>query len=36
MQHNIQIKRVINWYPPVPAKLESIEGKLLDKVKASK
>ncbi|WP_421716602.1 extracellular solute-binding protein [Arcobacter arenosus] len=26
----------INWYPPVPAKLESIEGKLLDKVKASK
>jgi len=26
----------INWYPPVPAKLEKIEGKLLDKVKASK
>jgi len=25
----------INWYPPVPAKLEKIEGKLLDKVKAS-
>ncbi len=25
----------INWYPPVPAKLESIEGKILDKVKAS-
>lgn len=26
----------IKWYPPVPAKLESIEGKILDKVKASK
>lgn len=26
----------INWYPPVPAKLEKIEGKLLDKIKASK
>lgn len=26
----------INWYPPVPAKLEAIEGKILDKVKASK
>ncbi len=25
----------INWYPPVPAKLEKIEGKLLDKIKAS-
>jgi spermidine/putrescine transport system substrate-binding protein len=25
----------IKWYPPVPAKLESIEGKVLDKVKAS-
>ena len=25
----------IKWYPPVPAKLESIEGKILDKVKAS-
>jgi len=25
----------INWYPPVPAKLESIEGMILDKVKAS-
>ncbi len=25
----------INWYPPVPAKLESIEGKILDKVKAA-
>ena len=26
----------INWYPPVPAKLESIEGRILDKVKAAK
>ncbi len=26
----------INWYPPVPAKLEKIEGKLLDKIKASR
>lgn len=26
----------IKWYPPVPAKLESIEGMVLDKVKASK
>jgi spermidine/putrescine transport system substrate-binding protein len=26
----------IKWYPPVPAKLEAIEGKMLDKVKAAK
>jgi spermidine/putrescine transport system substrate-binding protein len=26
----------IKWYPPVPAKLEGIEGKVLDKVKAAK
>jgi spermidine/putrescine transport system substrate-binding protein len=26
----------IKWYPPVPAKLESIEGAILDKVKAAK
>jgi spermidine/putrescine transport system substrate-binding protein len=26
----------IKWYPPVPAKLEQIEGMVLDKVKASK
>jgi spermidine/putrescine transport system substrate-binding protein len=26
----------IKWYPPVPAKLESIEGMILDKVKAAK
>ncbi|MCP4113426.1 MAG: extracellular solute-binding protein [Desulfobacteraceae bacterium] len=26
----------IKWYPPVPAKLESVEGKILDKVKAAK
>jgi len=26
----------IKWYPPVPAKLEEIEGKILDKVKASR
>jgi spermidine/putrescine transport system substrate-binding protein len=26
----------IKWYPPVPDKLESIEGMILDKVKASK
>ena len=26
----------INWYPPVPANLEKIEGKILDKVKASR
>ncbi|WDP83873.1 MAG: extracellular solute-binding protein [Desulfobacter sp.] len=26
----------IKWYPPVPAKLESIEGMVLDKVKAAK
>ncbi len=25
----------INWYPPVPANLEKIEGKLLDRVKAA-
>ena len=25
----------INWYPPVPANLEAMEGKVLDKVKAS-
>ena len=25
----------IKWYPPVPAKLEGIEGKILDKVKAA-
>lgn len=25
----------IKWYPPVPVKLEQIEGKILDKVKAS-
>jgi spermidine/putrescine transport system substrate-binding protein len=25
----------IKWYPPVPAKLESMEGMILDKVKAS-
>jgi spermidine/putrescine transport system substrate-binding protein len=31
MKHIANIK----WYPPVPAKLESIEGKILDKVKAS-
>lgn len=26
----------IKWYPPVPAKLEAIEGKILDKVKAAR
>ena len=26
----------IKWYPPVPAKLEEFEGKILDKVKAAK
>ena len=26
----------IKWYPPVPAKLEEIEGKILDKVKVAK
>jgi spermidine/putrescine transport system substrate-binding protein len=26
----------IKWYPPVPAKVEAIEGKILDKVKAAK
>jgi spermidine/putrescine transport system substrate-binding protein len=26
----------IKWYPPVPARLEEIEGKILDKVKAAK
>ncbi len=26
----------IKWYPPVPAKLEEMEGKILDKVKAAK
>lgn len=26
----------IKWYPPVPANIEGIEGKILDKVKASK
>jgi spermidine/putrescine transport system substrate-binding protein len=25
----------IKWYPPVPAALESMEGKILDKVKAA-
>ncbi|EMG35746.1 spermidine/putrescine-binding periplasmic protein [Desulfocurvibacter africanus PCS] len=26
----------IKWYPPVPAKLEAMEGKVLDKIKAAK
>jgi len=26
----------IKWYPPVPAKLEGMEGKILDKVKAAR
>jgi len=26
----------IKWYPPVPAKIEGIEGKILDKVKAAR
>jgi spermidine/putrescine transport system substrate-binding protein len=26
----------VKWYPPVPAKLEEIEGRILDKVKAAK
>jgi spermidine/putrescine transport system substrate-binding protein len=26
----------VKWYPPVPAKIEAIEGKILDKVKAAK
>jgi spermidine/putrescine transport system substrate-binding protein len=26
----------VKWYPPVPAKLEAVEGKILDKVKAAK
>jgi len=26
----------IKWYPPVPAKLEKIEGKILDKIKSAK
>ena len=26
----------IKWYPPVPAKLEQIEGKILDRVKATR
>ncbi len=26
----------IKWYPPVPAKLEEIEGRILDRVKAAK
>ena len=26
----------IKWYPPVPAKLEEIEGRILDKVKAAR
>ncbi len=26
----------IKWYPPVPAKLEAMEGKILDKIKAAK
>jgi len=26
----------IKWYPPVPAKLEQVEGKILDKVKAAR
>lgn len=25
----------INWYPPVPSKIESMEGKVLDKIKAA-
>jgi spermidine/putrescine transport system substrate-binding protein len=31
------LKNIVNikWYPPVPAKIESIEGKILDKVKAA-
>jgi spermidine/putrescine transport system substrate-binding protein len=26
----------VKWYPPVPAKIEGIEGKILDKVKAAR
>lgn len=26
----------VKWYPPVPAKLEALEGKILDKVKAAR
>ncbi len=26
----------IKWYPPVPATLEAMEGKVLDKIKAAK
>ncbi|NDV19884.1 extracellular solute-binding protein [Pseudodesulfovibrio sp. JC047] len=30
-----EVLDAVNWYPPVPAKLESIEGKILDKIKAA-
>jgi spermidine/putrescine transport system substrate-binding protein len=37
-ERSFPMKDIVNikWYPPVPAKLEAIEGMVLDKVKASK
>jgi spermidine/putrescine transport system substrate-binding protein len=37
-ERSFPMKNIVNikWYPPVPAKIESIEGKILDKVKAAK
>ncbi|MEZ5647733.1 MAG: extracellular solute-binding protein [Alphaproteobacteria bacterium] len=30
-----EVMEKINWYPPVPAGLEAIEGKILDRIKAA-
>jgi spermidine/putrescine transport system substrate-binding protein len=37
-ERSFPMKDIVNikWYPPVPAKLEEIEGKILDKVKAAR
>jgi spermidine/putrescine transport system substrate-binding protein len=37
-ERSFPVKAIANikWYPPVPAKLEAIEGMILDKVKAAK
>lgn len=37
-ERSFPMKAIVNikWYPPVPAKLEEIEGKILDKIKAAR
>jgi len=31
-----EVMKKMNWYPTVPAGLEEMEGKVLDKIKAAK